>query len=497
MKKKNIFIILAILAVSIIVACNNSKNSDEPEIIEEAPTTVYEANLNPSDPNLLNITAVNGDKLFVLGEKDENGMPVRVSELLLQQDGAEELMRLSFDESQRITEFVDENGVKMILDWVSDSKAALTLIEPETGEQLNTLVDFDDVSQEKASQLLKPVKTNLVPRQGDVSMRVEPIKTPVEPTIKRSAKAQAGGRSGYVKLTACTAQLPFDAKCYVDVYRMVDKSSTHQYVGPSEEYLTTLACERVETGLYKYTLPAEYIQKIQLSEYCEAISEVAKPVCEANSILGVLTPMTKQAICFSITLALAAGTVTAPIAIPFEGICTKLGIFLDMYCLTSDISNQDFTLTLCSAIKAQDVIVSESTLSIRPWISGAGRNIKGTPGLFKASQPLSMLHVVSNNFKSSIDMFTLNPPAPNALQGYVAEGRLYCMLKGAEIIMSIVGTDGYSKSESHTIDGDALIYNVTMSVPGAATAGIRDECTITVTMPSGETLKKTAILFFQ
>lgn len=129
-------------------ACDH--NANEP--INTPKTNVYEANLNPTDPNLINITKVNGDKLYFLGEKDSKGLPVRVSQIYFQQSGSEDMMCMRFDESQRVIDFTNEKGVRMLFDWISDDKAALTLIEPETGEQLNTVVDFSqtDVQSQQA-----------------------------------------------------------------------------------------------------------------------------------------------------------------------------------------------------------------------------------------------------------------------------------------------------------------------------------------------------------
>ena len=96
----------------------------------------------------------------------------------------------------------------------------------------------------------------------------------------------------------------------------------------------------------------------------------------------------------------------------------------------------------------------------------------------------------------SINSFTLNPSAPSAGQGYKAIAKLSCMKKGTKIVMDIVGTDGYQKTETTTVSDDTTgEFTATMSVPGSY-AGVQDNVNINVTTPDGTNLHKSASLVF-
>lgn len=463
-------------------ACDH--NANEP--INTPKTNVYEANLNPTDPNLINITKVNGDKLYFLGEKDSKGLPVRVSQIYFQQSGSEDMMCMRFDESQRVIDFTNEKGVRMLFDWISDDKAALTLIEPETGEQLNTVVDFSqtDVQSQQAPTESKPKGASQHPRKGEVSLSVKQTDQEVGKKLQATVNAPStiGGRVGNLYVSACGG-MPYDGQCWVKVYRVWEN-------GPNT-WLTTLDCKRIGAGHYQYTLPALDANSTKLSDYCQPIANVIKSLCNTNT---ALTPIDKQLICLSISGALALGTVTAPAAVAFEPLCAELALFMDAYCSFIDMTDFEYVQDICNLIKAHDVTLYESELLVVPILNSLPKMIEGTPAIFKPGQSLLDLKIDAGGLPA-IREFILEPPAPVAYQGYDAKAYLTCLPKGSKITMSIVGTDNYTNTVNYTIQADELNYEATMGVPGSY-AGVKDVCTIIVDTPSGESLKKTATLVF-
>ena len=96
----------------------------------------------------------------------------------------------------------------------------------------------------------------------------------------------------------------------------------------------------------------------------------------------------------------------------------------------------------------------------------------------------------------AINAFKLEPSAPIHGEDYVATAYLSCIPAGTLITMSIVGTDGYTDSQSQTVGTDSPHIDATSHVPGAE-SGVYDVCTVVVTPPGGPSLTKTASLVFQ
>ena len=67
---------------------------------------------------------------------------------------------------------------------------------------------------------------------------------------------------------------------------------------------------------------------------------------------------------------------------------------------------------------------------------------------------------------------------------------------GSVAVMTVVGTDGYSNTQSVTLE-NVVSYEMKLHVPGAYTEGVKDLCTVAVELPDGTLLKKQASLVFQ
>lgn len=465
-----------------LVACNNG---DDP-VQDTQRTNVYEANVYPSDPNILNITTVNGDKLYVIGEKDENGLPIRVNEMRLQKEGAEEMMVLHLDEQQRITDFTDENGVKMFLEWLSDDHAALTLVEPESGEQLNTVVYFGENAKDNNGDIaIKENKQNIT-RSGSTTLTVTPVdigKETAESLLMKSSTVP--GPTGQLYITNCGG-LPTDAQCCILLYRVWEN-------GPNT-YLTTLSCKRVEKGVYQYTMPSYDVKLIKLSQLCKPIANIMEtvmtPICESNDGIA---PMDKQEICLAISTALASGIVSAPAAAIFETVCSSLSYFIDIYCSVSSVAGGDFSQMLCASLIEQDKNGTEFLL--KPLVNGLSKDVVGMPAFYSPGGNAPTL-TLDLGGEPTIGDFSLNPPAPAAYQSYAAIASLSCMEIGTKITMSIVGTDGYQDTQTQTVTSSTISYTATLHVPGSY-SGVKDVCKIVVNTPYGGTITKTASLVFQ
>ena len=397
-----------------------------------------ETSLNPYDPILLNAYTQNGDTIHILGTKDENGFALGLSDVIIKSSSDNALTEIRFDDNNKPREILAYNGVKMLFDWLSETEAALTLIEPNTGEQLNTIVNYKEEIESKG--LSSRNSNEFQKRKGDAIMNLEPLKkNQVKSSI--SSRGVYSGPTGNVYIKQCN--VPTDAECWVDVY---DKSDMTGSFGMGK-YRGRFKCVKVSEGHYQYTLPSNYHTQHDIADYCDAIKDVMGKVCDANEILG---PVNKQLICLSITAALASNIITISVAPYFEAACAVTSAALDLYCGTlgfgTGFGGPTIADGLCAWLRNMD-LNWETPLFIVPTVNALPKPIYGIPYTYEADGQLKDLEI-SWGKEPSINLFYLEPPKPVEGQSYVAIAELYCLPSGTTVTMDIVGTDKYTDSKS-------------------------------------------------
>ena len=464
-------------------SCNDEQSNSE-EIKKEVEV---ETSLNPYDPIIVNAYTQKGDTIYVLGQKNEQGFAIGISDVIIKSGNDDTTTEILFDESSKPREILANNGVKMLFNWLSDSEAALTLVEPNTGEQLNTIVDFEEKNTNSSKSLSTKEMQTFQKRKGKASLKLEPINSE---NTKSSifSRGVYSGPTGNVYIKQCN--VPTDAECWVDVY---DKSDMTGSFGKGK-YRGRFKCVKVGEGHYQYTLPSNYHTQHDIADYCDAINNVMGYVCDVNEALG---PVNKQYICLSITAALASGIVSAPVAAMFEAACAGTSAALDLYCgilgFGTGFGGPTIGDGLCSWLRDMD-LTWETPLFIVPTVNALPKPIYGYACTYEADGQLRDLEV-SWGTDPGINQFYLEPSKPVEGQSYVAIAKLYCLPSGTSVTMNIVGTDGYTDSKN-VITGDEIHYQATLNVPGAE-SGVKDVCTVTIKTPDGSVKTKKASLVFQ
>ena len=138
----------------------------------------------------------------------------------------------------------------------------------------------------------------------------------------------------------------------------------------------------------------------------------------------------------------------------------------------------------------------DTPLYMYPVVNALPSNAIGSLQIHDANTPLENM-VVKMGGKPKIESFKLSPSAPMQGESYIAIAELACLPPGTQVVMDIVGTDGYEDTKTSFISSDESVrYKATLSVPGAE-SGVKDVCTVKVITPKGETLTKKASLRFQ
>lgn len=454
------------------------------------------ANLNPDEPIIASLANAKGESLVLMGSKDDSGFPLMLEQMIINIPEEENPTEIFLDNSEKVKKMVAPNGVNFLFEWLSETEAAITVVDPNTNEQLNTVIDF--ANQESDLTTAKTRSATQIVRTGKTVMTIEAINTDMLQNTKALTRAE-NGIVGDVYLDQCGA--PATAQCWVDVY---DYSNLTGAYGRGK-YRGRFACTKIEDGHYQYKLPQNYNKQHNAADYCEAINNVFDKVCKLNSFTAPGSGA-KEFLCVALSAAIASTSaadfgLSAPAAALFLEACMKISLSLDVACSLNsgnmDLPEGTPTLTdgLCGIIKEADYTWTDP-LFLVPVVNALPTNIYGTTQIYKAGEGLKPMSITWGG-NPVINTFTLNPPKPVHGVSYLAIAELACLPLGTKVTMDIIGTDNYTDSQTCEIgQGESIYYKATLKVPGAAT-GVKDICTVTVVTPNGETVTKKASLVFQ
>lgn len=450
------------------------------------------ANLNPDEPVIIDVSNGSGESVVLMGTKTSTGHADKLQQMIITVPQEENPTEVFLDENQRLTEMIAPNGVRFQFDWVSEEEATITLIDPNTNEQLNTIVDFS--KHEKQIQVINSRKVNAIQRTGGVTLTINPItKDASFPVLKSNTRA-SDGIVGNVYLEQCGA--PTTAQCWVDVY---DYSNLIGSYGRGK-YRGRFSCTKVGNGHYQFKLPKYYNDHHNIADYCDAINDVVGKVCGINEWTAPGSGA-KQLLCLQISAALASGIVSAPVAAGFLVACEMTSTALDVGCtlINGNLDLPEGTPNLvdglCGYLREMNY-TWDIPLVLQPVVNALPSNIYGMSQIYEAGGVIQDMKVTWGS-NPVINSFKLEPSAPAHGVSYNAIADLYCIPTGTKVTMDIVGTDGYAKSQTNTVKAGANInYRATLSVPGGA-SGVKDVCTITAVTPNGQTITKKASLIFQ
>jgi hypothetical protein len=447
--------------------------------VEDLPR--IEVDLDPTNPLIACILNETADTAYIFGTKDNSGRPLKVSNVLIKEHDKTINTDIFFDSLERPIEIWASNGVIMQFTWLGEDAAALTLIDPVSGEQLNTIAYFNsDNTTGGAKGVNGDAKTM---RSDSTVLTVRPMYTEQGKaySLSKDSPNTSSLKSGDFWVNQCG--VPTDAQCWVNVYDYSNMTGSYGY----GKFRTRIPVDKIGTGHYKYHIPNGIMTQHNLADYCDVITDVMEKVCFVNELMAAGG-------CAAISMALAFAGVTAVSAPGFFSACESVTAALSVVCVFfNDPGAPSPTQGLCQFLREKN-IAWNTPLYLSPVVCALPENIKGLSKYYDGTSALPELNVSWGGTPRITD-FTLNPPAPLAWVAYDAVANLYCLPEGTRITMSIVGTDGYSNSRVYVV-GDEVHYVATLHVPGSY-AGVRDVCTVRLDMPDGSSLSRTAQLYFQ
>ena len=489
--KKCIYCLFCLLVSAIFYSCNTNV-IDETAGGDNTPKNKVLVNTDPTDYTIANIFTPDGDSIYIYGDKNEDGLPVMMRDIIITPHDGEGSTEIMFDDKNNPSKVIAPNGVIMLFDWIDDKSAALTLLDPNEEEQLNTVINFVQENTETKAVSTRSAQ-DIVKRTGKSSLTVTPLITTYNVPNSMVTRADAATeKRGRLSLIQCN--VPVNSSCWVDAYSY--SGMPHSGLGT---HVGRLKCDNIGEGQYEYILPSG-IEGIHhnLAEHCGLIMTILTGICQTSNMLG---PAYKNAICLQISASIAAGGISIGVALGFEAACTALNYSLEIFCHTGLMQGLGYEVGavnggdgLCNVIEAMN-LQWDDELMFAPTVNALPSNIIGTVKKWDGvSSTLPSLEVTWGG-NPTITQFVLEPSAPLHGQPYEATADLYCLPAGTIITLSIVGTDGYSNANVFVV-GDEVNYRASLHVPGAA-SGVKDVCTVKLDLPDGSVKSKKASLVFQ
>ncbi len=408
---------------------------------------------NPTDSELLKAVGADGTQVQYFGGRDAVGKPTGISSAVVTAPD-KEVTIIAFDPQSRPVRMVADNGTIFQLAYLDNGEAVVTAIAPDGSTQVNTQFKLNQGAL-ATGFLLSP----------------------------KAMAAQAGTSNINVRVLRCGAGVT-DASVVVYLSKPGDILLSWQ--GPAEH---------AGGGRYTASLPTNLNPPLNGETLRAAAEELAGHLgglCDVLSASGhpefYLTSM-----CPAIGAALT--TVTGPGGVAIASACTAVGGAVIAYCKTLGEGGVPGQASLAERILKglQDprVISGTATFYADAWVPKLlGGNV--SPKVDgPASGPFPDLTIDVPD-QGRIGSVTLSPASPAAGQGYSISVEVLCTVDGDEIRIAVVGSDGYTKSQSFFPTGGSQVY--TMTVPGGE-KGVRDTVTVTMRSSAG-TLTETAYLVF-
>ena len=477
--------------------------------------TTFNLFINPSSPVIFSANTPDGDQIFVVGDKDSDGIPTKVERFeTVDSDGNTTFVKLD-NSTSVISSAIDSSGMKMDFYWDVDAnytRVTVSIYIPETSQEF--IVNLDLTANITDSSL------DLGFDDSDQSTQKRSIHdNPGNDGIRKRSEGSAPNDNAYVDDTKRTifrskrnVQVKNTARVSVSVEScdqpendaIVYANSLHD--GAANVYTGQLSSS---PGLYYIDIPTAPASTVgnDIGSVCSAIESALSSTCDwysdiksylntALSFIGIKHSADKV---FCYTLATALKVIPQARLIPIHKFCRKILKGADSICkkVSTSVAGERVSDLICEAITeyTDDVIdfFRDTEIFLEPFAifpDGAKHSATGrTLSLTTGTSIVATVFMISDGMSLAIESLNIVPYDPLPFQAYVAIVNYQCYTTGAAVTMNIIGTDGYSKTVYCT-GGPSCVLNV----PGA-NALVVDRVTVTI-VDNGVTVNRQATIIF-
>lgn len=477
--KSSLLLILFIIISFLLIRCytNNIKTAGSGQGGVNNPVILY---ADPFDSRIITVSSETGERMTLFGEKESDGT-VSIDKMVIINANNDSCIMLLNNGKPSV--YYAPDGTTFTFDWISDNSVALTAVDP-TGEwSLHTNIDNENNVSNNSKLSIKQKKSNRINRNYSVQFTDIP-----ERQIDLDESVSIHTRASNAE----------DESCILNVTRcnMPDDNSTLSgTIGvrmySSNKFLADLRPTFLGNGRYLVSVPGSEVPSINPQKLVDIVNDVLDNYCNSIDFLTGGGVVEGSTICSSITLALLA-TPALEVAPVFLAACESFTLFSSFGCaLHTIIQNCDVTKAFVEYISAEQLF----DYRLVPYQLGmpydcVGTSIRVTPGSLS-----TMSMTLDLGGSTSFDKFFLSPSHPREDQDYLIIADIVCIIPGSSVTISIIGSDGYSDSETFDFPSGTFNQRCILEVPGAE-ENVKDECNVIVNCPDGTQVVRHAYLIF-
>lgn len=464
-------LILAIVALTLLPFFSCKKNSgDATPITSTAAITFF----NHSDDSRLFRVVIDSENIVdYSGLRGLDGFPAATLQIALYD--AHETQNATYLNFSATNNKLDEiflgDGSSITISWLNDTTASL-IASAVSGAQLNTVTN---ATGRFINKFYRGKGTN--PRANQPLRITAPIRS-----NDQSVHNKAMDNVVKINVTKCGG-IPSDAE-NVAVWMWSRPGSEDKLEG-------SFPATKIATGLYSVTLPSgttsDYV--VTPKKLCEAGIELLDALAEKKP-LSVVQKMVRSIILYEGENKLDPDIYT---------VLKKADKYFTLLEAATD-KLEFLKKEPCQYLDADYSIVNYGGVRFVVEARSGSGNEKSVyaPAVEAPAEghyPDLSLELGS---RPSIETISLVPQNPVPYESYIATAYLDCFPLGSTVSIGVEGTDGYVNSLQIVVTADmkGAHFPVSLLVPGASTAGIRDLVTVQAKVPGDNIPSRIAQLVF-
>jgi hypothetical protein len=471
-------IVVLVVVITPVAIIFSQDSSPETGTQDSSPPKV-KLHVNPVDPIIMTAETPDGETIYMLGSKTADGVPVSISEFLVENENGSTYVTMGSDGS--VSSAVNTDGLRLDFIWGENFTMLQASLVSENGSEhmsnnidLSEPVNFTDFEGE--TNIHKRDVGNGIPVNVDAFKRnlkrndYAQLADLTSPLAKRQSENQNFVRVA-ISVESCEMPEP-NARVFADVLLDYDEgtgrsSSSTRYTGVKTRV----------PGQYLVRIPAS-APSDQTGMLCDGIERALGVVCDTNSkFIGLFSENKADGvICFRL-----ASELSQPSRKPFRAInrlCRTAFRGLKVYCeyLNKDSGNGNTPGTAmvpCGSIPLidngidlmqQDVLLTPSAVFPQGnTVTAQGRVLHLSSGSSTVREEFDIKNRVR------ITRFDILPIDPAPGEDYDIAVSYECYSRNLQVLMSVIGTDGYDSRIScttgpscqlHIPGGDALVQDL-------------------------------------
>jgi hypothetical protein len=409
-------------------------------------TGTYELSTNPSDPTIMKATREDGTVYTFFGKKDLEGSPEKTDVVSVQfPDDTKSYTVMVKDDGAPGKIFTPEGSTFEFVP--STEKEFFLKVVSKTGEiRLNIKINVDSLNKSAIAPSIPEYPTNSGKRQetgGSISFR----------PFSEQNIPQTTGVNGN-KLVLNLTQCGYPTGMNVMPVLIMEPPAGNAVLGISN---------KVGNGVYEFGLPDPSVPNTQISKTCKKVSKIMDKLCFSYSISTFATSLLVKT-----TLEQQFPNATDKESI--NKVADKVVKVLPELCKIKDEVNIS---SFCEVVGEVYFNPNPDQYNYTLLAYSSGKEIVIPMDNFNPNTGGTITYDIPGDFEL-IDLYT-DPDDPAPYEGYSAIAVVDCVNpQGTEVTMTVVGSDGYTKSETQTI---TLPGEVMLNVPGGAES-VRDMITV-------------------